>query len=553
MKFRLPSYKYIFGVGILLVFFTIYYSFVAYTTLHGLPFTGYPIFNWPDEMSNHFFIKQFIETNTFVQAEPLNDLVQNVIHPRSVNILKGSLVPTGFLGILLVFGFLGKLISLYGTTILTPLFAVVGVVAFRGIVRQIFSDKVANLSAILLFTLSTYWYYSSLVMLPTVLFISLLLIGVYFTLQQSQQTLPRKKLVCSLLGGVFIGLSLITRPTEFFWVGIIFISILVFLRKKIHWYQLTGIFLALVLPVLLMLSFNYIIYGNAFSVGYLRFQQAPNSVAQLPSEFEITTQSATLAYIKAALLPFGFHPKLIVFNFYKYFLKFLWPYVALFVAGMLLFLRNYRQGRLEQKEKIFLLISFVVSLCLFSYYGSWLLADKMVLIQNTISNSYVRYWLPINILILPVIAYFITQLGEFKISRKIILLLQICLVTGLIVFSINQVYRTPGDGFFDQQKTIAQYYRQAVAVQTIVPKDSIIIVDRADKLFFPKYRVVVFNGDNTIFSKLKNIQGQVPIYYFTNLTDDAINRLNVTDLSALNLIFEHPLKIDENFRLFRLK
>lgn len=553
MKLLAIKPKCLFYLGLALLFFTIYSSFVAYTTLQGVGSVGYAIFNWPDEMANYFFIDKFIDTSAFLHAEPLNSLTANVFHARSINVLGDNLVPVGFLGILIIFGFIGKIITIYGVTLLTPLFAIIGALAFRGIIRQVFSQKIADISTLLLLTLGSYWYYASLVMLPTILFVSLLLVGIYFYLRQGQTVILKWQIFFSLISGLFIGLALITRPVEFIWVGIILLVTFIFYRQKVRWYQICLFLFSLLIPFSLMLAYNQATYGNVLSVGYLRFQHSTNLIEQMPSEFTISKQSTTLAYLQAIFLPFGFHPKLMVLNFYKYFLKFLWPYVILFLGGLILLWRNKRKKRIEKKEKIFVLIGFCISAWLVIYYGNWLLADKLVLAQNTISSSYVRYWLPINIIILPIIAYLIVELNNLKLSKKIITSIQISLIVILILFSANLVYRTPGDGFIAQHQTIARYYEQAKLVQSIVPADAIIIVDRADKLFFPKYRVIVFNGDASIFPRLKNLATNLPLYYFTDSPDTNIQTINQTNLLHLKMTLTQPRKIDDQFRLFKLQ
>jgi len=209
---------------LVIVFFVIYSLFTIFVTIpESRNFSGHKIFSWPDAMANNFFIENFIQNNNFNSQVPLNVPLHDIIHPRSTNIYDNDIVPMGFLGILIIYGWLAKIIfnNLIIYNFFTPLFAVLGVLSFTGVVRIIFeSKKVATITAILLFTLAPFAYYSSLEMLPNVLFLSLLFIGLYLILKKYYN---KYSIYYILLGSFFVGLSFITRPVEFSWVSIIFL------------------------------------------------------------------------------------------------------------------------------------------------------------------------------------------------------------------------------------------------------------------------------------------------------------------------------------------
>ena len=69
------------------------------------------IFSWPDAMANNFFIGEFIANSDFVKDEVLNENLKNAIHPRSTNVVNWNIVPMSFLGMLILFGMIGKLIT----------------------------------------------------------------------------------------------------------------------------------------------------------------------------------------------------------------------------------------------------------------------------------------------------------------------------------------------------------------------------------------------------------------------------------------------------------
>ena len=79
--------------------------FVTYLFLYigGVPLVGdkalpYLIFNQPDESINYAFIREYVlEGNRQIQ-EPLLDLTENQVHPRSTTVVNGALTPIVLLG-----------------------------------------------------------------------------------------------------------------------------------------------------------------------------------------------------------------------------------------------------------------------------------------------------------------------------------------------------------------------------------------------------------------------------------------------------------------------
>jgi hypothetical protein len=72
-----------------------------------------------------------------------------------------------------------------------------------------------------------------------------------------------------------------------------------------------------------------------------------------------------------------------------------------------------------------------------------------------------------------------------------------------------------------------------------------------DKVFFPKYQVVVFLQNYDIFNELIKIPGR-QVYYFTDMNDEAIDFINQEKLVDFKMRFDEPQIIDEEYRLFRL-
>ena len=80
--------------------------------------------------------------------------------------------------------------------------------------------------------------------------------------------------------------------------------------------------------------YNKILYNNYFSTGYPIHTVTDN----LESD-----QVGSISFFKALILPFGFHPKVILtYSFYNYILKLFWPWCILWLVGCILFLKHKR-------------------------------------------------------------------------------------------------------------------------------------------------------------------------------------------------------------------
>ena len=540
-------------LGPLAVIFVIIYSWFSFTT--SLPYYASaerltPIFSWPDAMANNFFIDHFIEKSNFVFPEALNSVVNNIIHPRSTNVIaNGSIVPTAFLGFVTIHGLIGKLIGVWLVKFLTALAAGGTVLFFYGLIKNLFNKNIALISAILLFTLASYWYYANLVMLPTIMFVFLVMAGFYFVIKNTDKNW------LTLLGGLFLGLASIVRLTEIAWIFLTLAIIMAIFHKKISFEKVLLFVIGFIVPIALLLYYNNQTYDSPWLFGYFRMNDGLGVVDRFPAEIKAASAegSAVLRYFKLIFSPFGFSAKHIVLNFYRYFVLFLWPYVALVSVGGLVWLYQVYKNKVEKAQVAYVVCSLVICAWLILYYGSWEFADKMVLRDNLIASSYVRYWLVMNIMILPFIALLFDKILQLKSLHKALnVILVAMLLSGLTMFSFDKVYLTQGEGLIDQKKIIKEAYELQKKVIDVVGMDSILINDRADKFFFPKIKVVDFNLDYSIFPELKKIISEQRIYYFSYRTEKDMDFINEKKLKSIGLKFILPQVVSSEYRLYKL-
>ncbi|OGF29578.1 hypothetical protein A2223_03965 [Candidatus Falkowbacteria bacterium RIFOXYA2_FULL_35_8] len=539
---------------VLAVIFFFIYSFFAITIwIPGFQQTEQVIFSWPDAMANQAFVKQFIEHSNFKISFPDNTLVSQIVHPRSTNVFNDNIVPMSFLGLVLIYGILGKVVTIYGTLLLTPLFSVFGVLFFYGLIKKVINERAGFISALLLFSLSAYWYYSSLVMLHTVLFISLLLAGMYFLLKSEDfivdDEYKTQNYIFVAVGAIFIGLSLIVRTVEAPWILLIILLVSLFARKR--WWLKAIIFLVILgitfLPVLYQ---NKQLYGDYFSVGYLNLEKSGTLLDKLPNEFEVEKTNDYFQWVKAVALPFGWNWKNLLKTGFEYFVMFYGPYLFLSIIGLIWFLVE------KEKRKqiwVYLLAVMLAMIWLVFYYGNWQFADSEILKYNTIGSSYMRYWLPVFIMLIPGIGFLFDRLlavKKWQFFLKSIVVVTVILLTG---YSFFWAYLTPKDGLLAQKQVLEQNYKRHKQVAGYIEDNSILIVDKTDKLFWPKYNVVVFLYDYSIFPEINQIIDKYPVYYMSVMPDKDIDFINRTKINQFNLELKAPLIVDNEYRLFKIE
>src|SRR3989338_10631729 len=112
-KSKVKFHRYIL-LGVSVIFFVLY-NFLNFSV------PGY--YNSPDENANAVFIDQFAETNQLSFPLPFEyGRFAEFIHPRSAFVQGTDIVPVSFWGLIVVYGFLAKLVGhwvVFATSLLT--------------------------------------------------------------------------------------------------------------------------------------------------------------------------------------------------------------------------------------------------------------------------------------------------------------------------------------------------------------------------------------------------------------------------------------------------
>jgi hypothetical protein len=405
------------------------------------------IFNSPDETANYFFIQQFAKNNDFFSPEPLNAFLDNNLHPRSISYNGFSLVPQGFIGLPLFYGFLAKIFGLFFLKFFTPLAAVLGALAFFGIVKKIFNEKIAFYSMFLLLLFPVYWYYSARYLYPNVPSLSLFLIAVWALLSGALAKGARREYLFIFAPALAIAIAI--RPIEAVWMLPIIIAVIIARKKNIYPIKIFYAFAIMMFLAIPVLKSNLVLYGGAFGSGY-------NLSGPVSADAVASVHRILIGYF--------------------------WWYSAPAILGFIFLFF----GKIKREEKFYIFSAVAVSAWLIFFYGSGALADNPNL-RLTLGDSHFRYWLPIFVFMIPFVALFWARLAEKLKQEKILLPAALAFTAVLSLFT---VYFSVDDGLSSIAKVLGSNYEIKSEVLTIVPEKGIIITGRQDKIFFPDRRVL---------------------------------------------------------------
>ena len=532
------KYSLIVLLGCIIFFFV--YSFTSLTVWWPKFLEiGHLIFNWPDANANYFFSQLFASQGQFSILEVFNHFTDNLLHTRSINVINGFLVPMTFLWPIIIFGSIFKVFGGGLVLFFTPLLASLTVFILYKLFGHIFYDqKIAFITALLLLPLGPWLFFANVVMLPTILFIFLLSSGLLALVVSIKNNSNLTFLLASLL----VILSLFVRPTEFIWVIVMLALLYYFNYKKISHARLAIFILILFIFAFLTLWLNKSVYAGWFNFGYLNLQANSFTTEVGSQENNIWT------WFKLFILPFGWNTKVFILNIWEYFIKILWPYWLLIIAASFLFFRKIKTNKIWRQ---YFITAKIVGILLLIYYASWDLIDPLVKQYNTVSISYVRYFLPLYILAMPIVALALQSLFNFK-NKKQAIIIKTGIIIILSIFSLQLAFLSPHDGLKKNRETLLNCYDQFDKVQKIVPANSVILTERSDKLFFPYYKVIVPQGDLPLWPRLERLAVATDIFYYSSLSEEKIKDVQ-TEAAEYNLDIIRLAEINQDFNLFKIQ
>jgi len=517
----------------------------------------------PDETANYIFAKLYGQESSLTIFEKYNLYVNEIIQPRSFRSDSGYLKPVSFLGLILIYGKIVSLTSYQVLPYLTPLFAAIGLIFYYLLIKKIWGQRNALISAFLLASMPAYIYYSARSMFHNVLFIDLLVAGLYFgvlIIRHRRRTKKYLILLATALSGSLIGLAATVRTSELLWLLPMLFILWIFNIKKIGFIKLILFLSFFSFTFLPIFYWNQILYGGFWQGGYPEMNKSISTITNAGADLVKTTLSGYWGYhtdlifkIKRNIFYFGFKPYHSLKMFYHYFIEmFYWLFWPA-VAGLIWFLLNLKKW--QRRHWAYIVAYLIASLILLFYYGSWGFHDNPDPEQFTIGNSYTRYWLLIYLGAIPFVSMTIIRLTQLAKKKFYMNSLRIVII-GLIFFiSIQFVL------FASQEGLIYSAQRQKLTrvefdkIINLTEYNSVIITQYHDKLFFPERKVIVglFNNDKIIeqYAKLVNY---LPVYYYNfTLPEKDLAYLNNSRLANFGLQIEQVEQVTSDFSLYRIE
>ncbi|MFA5023761.1 MAG: hypothetical protein WC523_02265 [Patescibacteria group bacterium] len=547
---------------------------------------NYTKWSSPDETANYFFSKRLSDTGQIAVFDSAAVIGDNLVMPRSLRSDFGWLKPVSFLGIILIYGSIGSLVGSGVIPFLTPFFAALGIIFFYLLARKVFSsERIGLLAACLLATFPVYIYYTVRSMFHNILFIVFLIIGFYLLVlalnrrekikkkffSLSFRTRPWAEFLFSFLSGVFVGLALITRTSELLWLLPTLFIVWVFYVRRVGLTKLILFLAGLFLTLLPIVYWNKVLYNSPFYGGYNEMNRSLDDISQSGGQIfkltlagQINEYQAQFQRIAKNIFYFGFNPQQSISMFRHYVLE-MFPillYVGLF--GLLLLLgKNIRH--FQRKYLVYSLVGLILSVILVFYYGSWRFNDNPDPTRFTIGNSYTRYWLPIYLWLMPLVALAIVRISHALLLiksdtrarlRKIIAAgLQAGAV--LIIAFLNLIFVLYGseEGLAYLYYNVKQEKINTEKVLALTEPESIIITRYYDKFFFPERRIIMGTLPNDeVLTAVKKLVNHYPVYYYNFYLNEAdVTYLNERKLLSYELEMKKVKKINSQFGLYRIE
>lgn len=511
----------------------------------------------PDETANAFFARQYAENGSLAAFDSLNVDLGDALHPRSVFAEAGRLLPGSFIGLPVLYGTLIVVTGDWSLPFVTPILAALGVFAWYGIVRRIYDRQIAMLSAALLAIHPAWWYYSARSLMHNVPFVAFLLFAGYFFLARPSRG-RRYASLDLVLTGLFVGLALFFRTSEVLWLVLAVPAAAVAYRpKRIDLRRVALTVGAVALALVPMAVLNLQTYGSPVMTGYTATGAGENDVVRPPETegavVETVSSPPFVSSVFAFVLPFGFSYKDIGRNVLAYGMELFWWMTALICVGFPLSVPTRAVAKeLRRPRRAYLAFALAASAYLAVLYGSWTFFDNPDPSRVTIGNSHVRYWLPVYVLLTPFAAYavrWISRRGLTETSRRLAVAALLIVCAGL---SVRAVFYASEDGLVAAAETLERSKEIRANVLERTEPDAVIVVDRADKLFFPDRRVRYPLRDEATYALMPRILLRAPLYYYgITFPQTDIDYLNGEKFAGLGLRIE-PVETYDIETLYRI-
>ncbi len=467
------------------------------------------ISNQPDEMANYFFIKELVIGHSFGWYEPLNEIVSSQVHARSMTVINGRLEPIGFpffIVLVSVFAFVPTMIFGPGffnilAISLVPLFAIASNFLLYDTVRRLWNERMAFISSILLFLSPAWWYWASRPFQHTIPFIFFVLLGIYGLLRIQDARVTREKLCYTVVSALGISCALAIRPTELIWIVGLYGYIVYLIRAQISKQQIIVWSGTIAFVVLLFFVVQDAFYGSPLASGYVK----PSVEGSAGSVF---AGGQGVSFFRAFFFPFGFDIITAVKTIYQYFFLLfnswvLWAFVSfLFILA-----------RGEKAIRKYCVVYCILSLYLVLWYGSWSFSDNLLGLPS-VGSSQARYFMPMYIGMVPLIAYFCDRiLTTFSRIKQTLAISVLLLVFSLASYSA--VFKSFPEGLVTIKNTLRENAQRQVEIYTHVPEYGLVVTRYGDKYIFPGRKVMIRTEETVwAYSVKQLLEIGMPVWWY---------------------------------------
>jgi hypothetical protein len=558
-------------LAILFFIFSSSYNFITQSP-------NYVKWGSPDENADYIFTKVYSDTGDLTIKERYNLYAGGIIHPRSFKSDGPWLKPLSFLGIIIIFGKIASIFGNYIIPYLTPFFASIGLIFFYLWLKRVFNKRIAFISSLLLFSFPVYIYYTVRSMFHNVLFVVFVILFLYFStyivnnkkikikfLSYKPKLIYIFSLVSSYLAGLFLALALITRTSEVLWLMPIVILAWLFYFRNISITKILLFLAGMFSGLLPMFYYNQILYGAFWQGGYSEMNESLLTISESSGELLKSTVSKQTDMIKVAfnsikdtIFYFGLKPWQSVEMFIIYFVKMFWYLFIPLGFGFVLLLANIYKW--SKKYWLYILSWLFLSIFLIFYYGSWKFTDNPDASSHTIGNSYTRYWLPIYLGAMPIIAIFFDRFSKYifkqkkyfsNISRNGLIAIFI-----FIIYLLSFYFLIFGseEGLY---YSYFNYKKDQVNVEKVwenTEYNAVIVTEFHDKLLFPERKVIRgLLTDPNMNYYYSQVAKKLPVYYFNfTFPEKDIKYLNERKLPDHNMNIRLDKQISSEFSLYEL-
>jgi hypothetical protein len=496
-------------------------SFVATVFVVGiavyLPSRTGVLYNTPDETANHIFTEKFAETGKLWYTTEYSSFdEENLLHPRGVLTRDGRQVSYQYPTLPLVYGTLYRVVG-ENVKYIGAVFALATLFFVSRTAKLLYGAPFWQVAALFLGFTPLLFQFSRPYMAagPALAFFA----GGCWLL--TRYVLESKRQDLALATAMFAA-GMLFRYEFIFFSSLLVVCALWYkhqgnLRLKVLWLDLS-LYLAMVaalflLPVLLA---NTIVYGSPLTYGYKLFNAAylPDRGAQEgASFFENMARRA-----QEVLLPQGtFDVQLFLRNITRFTFGLMPALSTLALLGAVV---AFRRGAVQWRYLVPFGLAVFYMLIYMAGGDTWNATTKFA----TFDASFVRYWLPLGILMVILAGYALRLFHDPAV--------QWTLAVVIAVYGIASVVTLTHGSLSDVDKAIANY--ETWAQEVIVPnteEDAVIFTGLVDKGIVP-YRDVAawwggtYDRDDAARSMARVYYSGHPVYVYKERTFSILD-LNV--------------------------